>query len=406
MEEVQLENLLDWLDSRLGKKLDSFKRDGQKTCGRIEQLVNDLKDAFQRLGDKEEKGASELAVKSANRFVEKSLSVFENFAVPHEVTYGNLEILKNDLERTLRSVGEYGQRWVPKMAPWYKSEIAEIDIYLKKLGNEFKDLQKILGKKYPNMKDYESISNTIDEIRAEQEILNDLLEQKKELSKNLKEFEEAKREKHSELEELKEATLVRNVTDVEKELQLVEKAILKELRTLEKPFRKLDKLVGDEVVRISGEHRHTLRRYLDDPLASFLSEDDNCSQIKSLLTRLNEILNEQKLDLKGSRRKKAIEQINRICNENVLPPLKRKYLELAAERDTLKKRIKERGLTQKQKHLETAVEELNQKKEDINTAISRVEADYQKSKNRINNHIQKLEQKVDKLTGTHIKIII
>ena len=81
-------------------------------------------------------------------------------------------------------------------------------------------------------------------------------------------------------------------------------------------------------------------------------------------------------------------------------------LELAAERDTLKKRIKERGLTQKQKHLETAVEELNQKKEDINTAISRVEADYQKSKNRINNHIQKLEQKVDKLTRTHIKIII
>lgn len=406
MEEVQLKILSDWLDNKLGKKLESFKRDGQKSCDKIEQLINDLKDALQNLGNKEEKGASELAQKSANRFVEKSASSIENFVIPNEITYNNLEILKNDLERTLKTIGGHGQRWVPKITPSYRSEIAEIDLYLKRLGKEFQDLQKILIKKYSNIKDYESISGAVEEIRKEQEIANDLIKQKKELSKNLNKFEEAKQEKHSELEELKEKTLVRDITDVEKELKSVEQYILRELRSFEKPFRKLDKLISDDMVRISSEHLNTLRNYLNDPLASLLSEDDDCSQIKSLLTRLNEVLEEEKLGLKGSRRKKARDQISRICNKDILIPLKIKYLELASERDSLEIRIKEKGLKQKQRHLETAVEELDQKKEDIHTAISRTESDHQKSINRIDTHIQKLENKIDKLTGTRIKIII
>lgn len=406
MEEVQLGSLTDWLENKLGKKLESFKRDGQKSCDRIEQLISDLKDAFQRLGSKEEKVASELAQKSAKRFVEKSAPSVENFVIPDAITYNNMEILKNDLEKTVMSIGQYGQRWVPKMAPWYKSEIAEIDLYLKRLGKEFQDLQKILTKKYSDMKDYESISGVIEEIRKEQEIANELVKQKKELSKNLNKFEEAKQEKHSELEELKEKTLVSDITDVERELKSVEEAIMRELRFFEKPFRKLDKLVNDDVVRISSEHLSTLRNYLDNPLASFLSENDNCSRIKSLLTRLNEILGEEMLGLKGSRRKKARDQIGRICDKDILIPLKKNYLELASERDALVIRIKEKGLTQKQRHLETAVEELAQKREDVHTAISRVQTDHQKSITRIETHIQKLENKIDKLTGTRIKIII
>lgn len=406
MEEVQLENLSDWLENKLGKKLESLKRDGQKSCEKIAQLVNDLKDAFQSLGGKEEKGASELAQKSATRFVEKSASSVQNFVIPDKITYNNLEILKNDLEKILISIGEYGQRWVPKMAPYYKSEIAEIDLYLKRLGKEFQDLQKILAKKYSDFKDYESISGTVEEIRKEQETINDLIKQKKELSKNLNKFEEAKQEKHIELENLKEKTLVRGITDVEKELKSVEEAILRELRFFEKPFRKLDKLISDDAVRISSEHLTTLRNYLDNPLASFLSEDNNCSRIKSLLTRLNDILEEEMLGLKGSRRKKAREQISKICNKDTMIPLKKKYLELASERDSLTIRIKEKGLTQKQKQLETAVEELDQKKEDTHTTISRIEADHQKSINRIDGYIQKLESKIEKLTGTRIKIII
>ncbi|MFB0560526.1 MAG: hypothetical protein ACETWM_04745 [Candidatus Lokiarchaeia archaeon] len=406
MEEVQLKIISDWLDNKLGKKLESFKRDGQKSCDKIGQLINDLKGALQNLGNKEEKGASELAQKSANRFVEKSASSIENFVIPNEITYNNLEILKNDLERTLKTIGEYGQRWVPKITPSYRSEIAEIDLYLKRLGKEFQDLQKILIKKYSNIKDYESISGAVEEIRKEQEIANDLIKQKKEFSKNLNKFEEAKQEKHSELEELKEKTLVRDITNVEKELKSVEQSILRELRSFEKPFRKLDKLISDDMVRISSEHLNTLRNYLNDPLASLLSEDDDCSQIKSLLTRLNEVLQEEKLGLKGSRRKKAKDQISRICNKDILIPLKTKYLELASERDLLKIRIKEEGLKQKQRHLETAVEELDQKREDIHTAISKIESDHKKSINRIDTHIQKLENKIDQLTGTRIKIII
>nr|MDO8080742.1 hypothetical protein [Candidatus Freyarchaeota archaeon] len=405
MEEVQLENLPDWLGSNFGKKLESFRRDGQRSCDRIGQLVSDLKDVLQRLGNKEERGVSELAMKSADRFVEKSVPAVENFPIPHEITYNNLEALKNDLERTLKSIGEYGRRWVPKMAPWYKAEITEIDLYLKRLAKEFQDLQEILTKKYSKIKDYESISSAMEEIRKEQEIANELIKQKKELSKNLNKYEEAKQEKHSELKELKEKTLVRDITDVEKELKSVEEAILRELRFFEKPFRKLDKLVSDGTVQISSEHLRILRNYLDNPLASFLSEDDNCSQIKSLLTRLNDVLAEEMLGLKGSRRKKAKDQISKICEKDVLTPLKKKYLKLASERATLKIQISEKGLTQKQKHLETAVVELDQKKEDINTAIYRVETDYQKSINRIDTYIQKLEQKIDTITGTRIKII-
>jgi DNA repair exonuclease SbcCD ATPase subunit len=405
MEEVQLENLPDWLGSNFGKKLESFRRDGQRSCDRIGQLVGDLKEALRYLGNKEERGVSELAKKSAERFVEKSAPAVENFPIPQEITYNNLEVLKNDLERTLKSIGEHGQRWVPKMAPWYKMEIAEIDLYLKRLAKEFQDLQEILTRRYSKIKDYESISSAMDEIRKEQEIANELIKQKKELTKNLTKYEEAKQEKHSELKELKEKTLVRDITDVEKELKSVEEAILRELRFFEKPFRKLDKLVSDGTVQINSEHLKILRDYLDKPLASLLREDDNCSQIKSLLIQLNSVLAEEKLGLKGSRNKKAKDQISKICEKDILTPLKKKYLKLDSERNALKIQISEKGLTQKQKHLETAVEEIDQKKEDINTTIYRVETDYQKSKNRIDTYIQKLEQKVYTITGIHIKII-
>lgn len=405
MEEVQFENLLNWLGNNFGKKLELFRRDGQKSCEKIGQLVSDLKDAFQRLGIKEERGVSELAKKSADRFVEKSIPAVENFLIPKEITYNNLETLKNNLERTLKSISEHGQRWVPKMAPWYKAEIAEIDLYLKRLAKEFQELQEILTRRHPQIKDYESISSAMDEIRKEQEIANELLKQKKELTKNLNKYEEAKQEKHTELKELKEKTLVRNITDVEKELKSVEEAILRELRFFEKPFRKIDKLVSDGTVQISSEQLKTLRDYLDNPLASLLSEDDNCSRIKSLLTQLNSVLSQEKLDLKGSRQKKAKDQISKICEKDILTPLKEKYLKLESERNNLKIQISEKGLMQKQKHLETAVEELDQKKEDINTAIYKIETDYQKSKNRIDTYIQKLEQKIHTITGTHIKII-
>lgn len=405
MEEVQLENLLNWLGSNFGKKLESFRRDGQRSRDRIGQLMSDLKDVLQRLRGKEERGVSELAMKSADRFVEKTAPVIENFKITQEITYNNLEALKNDLERTLKSISEYGQRWVPKMAPWYKAEITEIDLYLKRLAKEFQDLQEILTKRHSKIKDYESISIAMEEIRKEQEIANELIKQKKELSKNLNKYEEAKQEKHSELKELKEKTLVRDITDVEKELKSVEEAILRELRFFEKPFRKIDKLVSDGTVQINSPYLKILRDYLDNPLASFLSEDDNCSQIKSLLKQLDSVLAEDKLGLKGSRRKKAKDQISKICEKDILTPLKSKYLKLASEKATLKIQISQKGLTQKQKHLETAVEELDQKKEDINTAIYRVETDYQKSKNRINTYIQKLEQKIHTITGTQIKII-
>jgi DNA repair exonuclease SbcCD ATPase subunit len=404
MEEVQFENLLKWLGSNFGKKLESFRRDGQKSCDRISQLVSDLKDVLQRLESKEERGVSELAKKSADRFVEKSIPAVENFLVPQEITYNNLETLKNNLERTLKSISEHGQRWVPKMAPWYRAEIAEIDLYLKRLAKEFQELQEILTRKHPQIKDYESISSAMEEIRKEQEIANELIKQKKELTKNLNKYEEAKQEKHNELKELKEKTLVRNITDVEKELKSVEEAILRELRFFEKPFRKIDKLISDGTVQISSEQLKTLRDYLDNPLASLLSEDEKCSRIKSLLTQLTSVLSEEKLDLKGSRQKKAKDQINKICEKDILTSLKEKYLKLESERNNLKIQISEKGLMQKQKHLETAVEELEQKKEDINTAIYKIETDYQKSKNRIETYLQKLEQKIHTITGTQIKI--
>lgn len=405
MEDVQLEDLSEWLEINFGKKLESFRRDGQKSCDRVSQLISDLKDALQDLENKEERGASELATKSAARFVEKTAPAVEKFSVPHEITYNNLETLKNDLERTLKLIGEYGQRWVPKMKPWYKTEIAEIDLYLRKLGKEYQDLQEILINRYPKIKDYESISDAVEEIGKEQKIANNLIKQKKELSKSLNKFEEAKKEKHGELKELKEKTLVRDITDVEKELKSVEDNILRELRFFEKPFRKLDRLVSDDTVHLSAENLRVLRNYLGTPLAAFLSEDDNCSQIKSLLTQLNDALAEETLGLKGSRNKKANDQISKICENDALTPLKNKYLKLLSERDSLKIQIHEKGLTQKQKHLETAVEELDQKKEDINTAIYRVETDYQKSINRIDTYIQKLEQKIDAIIGTRIKII-
>ncbi|GEM_PF-3594537 len=405
MKEVQLDRLPNWLQDNLGKKLEAFKRDGQKSRDKIAELINDLKDAFQRLGSKDERGISELAMKAANRFVEKVTPLIENFGIPNEITYNNLETLQYNLEKVLKTITEHGQKWVPKMAPHYKAEIAEIDIYLKKLGGEYQELQKLLAKKHLHIKDYYSIFSIIEEIQKEQKIAKELLQQKSKLSETLTKFEKDKEAKHSELKEIKEAALVRNITDVEKELKQVEETILRELRSLEKPFRKLEKLVADGTVSISGEQRQTLRNYLDTPLNTFLSEDQNCSQLKSLLTRLNEILAAEMLDLKGSRQKKAMEQISRIFKEDTLPPLKKKYEELASEKDKLTIRINEKGLTQKQKHLETIMEELNQKREDLNTEISRIEAEHQKSTNRIESHIKKLEQKIDKLTGNNIKII-
>ncbi|MEM3587064.1 MAG: hypothetical protein QXO71_07090 [Candidatus Jordarchaeaceae archaeon] len=405
MEEVQLENLLNWLGSNFGKKVEAFRRDGQRSCERVGQLITDLKSALQNLGSKEERGVSELAKKSADRFVEKSLLAVENFTIPQEITYSNLETLKNDLERILKSIGEHGQRWVPKMAPWYRAEIAEIDLYLKRLAKEFQDLHEILTQRYSKIKEYESIFVTMEEVRKEQEIVNELMKQKKELIKSLNEYDEAKREKCNELRELKEKSLVRNIIDVEKELKSVEDSILRELRSLEKPFRKLDKLISEGAAQISSENLKTLRDYLSNPLASFLSEDDKCSRIKSLLTQLNSVLAKETLDLKDSRSKKARDQITKICEKDILTPLREKYLNLESERNALKIQISKKGLSQKQKHLETVVEELDQKKENINTAIYRIETDYQKSKSRIDTYIQKLEQKVHIITGTPIKII-
>ena len=90
MKEVQLDRLPNWLQDNLGKKLEAFKRDGQKSRDKIAELINDLKDAFQRLGSKDERGISELAMKAANRFVEKVTPLIENFGIPNEITYNTV----------------------------------------------------------------------------------------------------------------------------------------------------------------------------------------------------------------------------------------------------------------------------------------------------------------------------
>ncbi|MFX0117376.1 MAG: hypothetical protein ACFFB3_22705, partial [Candidatus Hodarchaeota archaeon] len=176
MSEISLDNLLPWFVERTKGKLRPTKKRGEQICDKIEGFLTRIESAAEKLLMSKDRDAyrgaeldpkrHELAVRSADKLSEKVTEKIREFEIPENTTYDNLQDLNEKLKEFFAFVNGAGRRWVPKMSPWFKSELKDIDYFLKKLTQTSKELQNFIHIEYQDVKSIEDIINSIEDLKT------------------------------------------------------------------------------------------------------------------------------------------------------------------------------------------------------------------------------------------------
>ena len=168
--EVHIDDLLDWFNDAVRKKVEPTKRIAEKKISKFKDIISEFKDACNNLYKVEPSAMDQedLSAKSAQRLSLKYKKELESINIPEEpYTYESMETFKKNLGRLINNFLQWGRKLIPKLSYIYKKEIQGINFYFQSLGNEWKKFSRFIENKY---KDIREIDRTISKIQKLQDI--------------------------------------------------------------------------------------------------------------------------------------------------------------------------------------------------------------------------------------------
>ncbi|MFW6386032.1 MAG: hypothetical protein ACOCZP_02645 [Candidatus Hadarchaeota archaeon] len=392
------------------KKLDEMGpiiRDIDNLKVKIDEFTEEFKNAQSK--EKVHPSIRKTANEARRLFLKKIDRAEQKIKTPEAPDWGDLLEIKNSLGEVINLLNNARSSHGQQINALYETELRKFHNLLKKLQDYHQKISPELSNvnsKIENLNDTSDRIKSIDRLKSKKNSLKSKI-------KNLREKKEKKKEKISEkrnsLKSLKKSDRHRELEEMKRDIEELSKKrdnylsrIKSEIKDLDRPLRKLNKMIERKEEMVSKEVMDGINSYLNDPVKAALSESEGFPNLKATLKELNEVLPD-KMNLDRRERNKHLNKVEKLLEENVILNLRKKYQKTEKEIKELKEEIENSSLLSKKSRLENEIEKLESEIEKINADIDKTDKEISKTEKEIKKKSEKVKRKFKGIFDLKIK---
>lgn len=379
-EKISLDDMGERLEEEKERSLEEVEGDVEPLLAKISNILDKIRDLEEDLSDaesaeevhpnlyKSSKEAKRLLLKKVNR-------ASERIDVPEETGWDKLLSFNRSLQKTnnllKNAIVSHGQQ----VGALFSGEMDRLRRLTSRLKSLSKDLNTSLRKRKLRLDDFDELSDNISERDQIIEKKGEMEEKIEELESQREELEEELEDEKDSLESLEKSQRFEKLEDMkgrrknlDQRKERVRRKIDSMISDLARPLRKMDKMIERGEHMVSHEVLDGLDLYLDDPAQAALSEEEGLPKLKATLEELKTLL-DGKMKLGERERRKRLEEVREIVDEDGIEELRDKYFQYEEKSEELKEEIESSSLLDKREKLEESIDkrrsELERKEEGI-----------------------------------------
>lgn len=308
MKKLSIPELEEWYQKRLQDESKDFIKEAEKSYKSVERLLRDVDSIATQLREESEKDDEE-ALGIATRFALKIREIVDDFEVKSDITYESTEDMQEAIQDFIQELWGAGARWIKRMDKRHKSTIKQLDIYMKELANEMKNLSKLLYE-YSWVKDLERIGTRIDTLKdltyGKAQFEEQIRQVTMKMEQARKEYEEAQ---HTYVD-FKEKSNVSDLLNLDEDADHVAVVLKMKLNTLRKPVKKFTQ--QDTGVMVGPSGQKALNDYWEDPYTAIVEEPEGHPALLEGLAGVEKAVDKDTLKIKDRLARRAVEEIEAI----------------------------------------------------------------------------------------------
>jgi hypothetical protein len=391
-----------WFEKQTENSVKKIRAELKKQIDAIASAMEDLKESAAEF---EMKDTLDAETRSSQNIYEKFTEMVDEFEFPEKVTYKTSEEFLKNLEKFLKTLLKQGRRFIPNLGKKYKTRLFVLNRALTRIQRNYQDFEKFLEDRTVLLQEVDATSDNIllliEKVEDRENLKNDINTEKNEAQK----LEEKIEALDSSTHDLEEQTILVNLDEINKQLNIVGNKLRLELGGLDKPLRKLTSRVLDGKVMCPPELVDLANNIRANPLDAFWNISNGYEKLTRLLEILKDAAKTNKLKLKTSMSNKAISLSDEIINGSI-KDIHNELLELKEKRLVIERKVEELGLKEKIEKLEQKQEELAKNEDRKNRQIKDLEEQLKDLNDEIVKLAAETQRKVRKLTNQDVKINI
>jgi hypothetical protein len=323
--------------------------------------------------------------------------------VPEEVSYIRLHNFAELTQKAFVATEVDIRNWFSRISPFFILDRRRFQAVFEKAKNSLKDLQSFLRDDYIKTKTLEETLQLIDVLLHQEEQLENLKNQVEKIQTEKTSFEQRITETKNEIEELKNQENLSRIEEIDKEVKRLRKEVKRYFRHLRKPFMKFQRLIFREGGLTPTESKR-LENYIKRPFRTFSTEDEGYPNLKNILRKMNDAIDNDKFNLKSSRKRKAKEDIEELLTNDSLAVLHQKIREMATRKRQLTTSAETERTKDKLQELREKVKKTKKTKERIKLEEARIDRNFKETQKNIREQKKEIEQNILDFLGKKILI--
>ena len=409
---IRLEELEEWLKKETLSITQPIKDEAIKLVNNVKGKLDGIREINEKMLENSEKEMLKSNPKTYRRakvvskLTQNVLEILDNSTIQDEISYEKLQMLHGNLEKMISAIGQERGKWFPYIGPYFIFDRRRFDIALKRTVDILGELRSFSSSEYVKVKDVEEALSMISKIVGLLDELDELEKRKRRIESRIKAHEKEIDETQKKISLIQDQSEVSELSQVNEEIKELKKQVKHRLRHLQKPFLKFQRLIRNSKYSLAPNEANKLDEYLRNPFMAFAAEEEKYPLLKRILQGMEDATNQRKLKLKGSRLRKAQEQMQNILHGDTLDSLhqnckatflRRKQLLTSKTISTFKKETEQ---------IQKSLGELKKRKNLVDSRWALLDGEHRKTREKIETLKQELEEDVLEVTGKTIDIIL
>jgi predicted nucleic acid-binding Zn-ribbon protein len=400
-----------WLERETSSIFVPVHTKAQKLFDEMRESLESLRDASKILLDNSGKEIEKRNVKTygraraLNKLARLFLDRLRQIKIPEQVSYDSIRDFAREIQSAFLVTEVDIKNWFPRISPFFIFDRRKFLAIFEKAKEQLEELNNFLTKEYVKTKVLEETFQLIDRLQVLEQQLEDLKERKIKAQTERASIEKKVSETQQKIEDLKGGGKMSQLNQLYIETEALSDEIKHVLRSLQKPFIKLQALsLYGGGGGLTPEELKKLSHYLENPFESLAAEEADYPLLRQILKKLDRAMSEGKISLKPDKRRKAEQAIDNILNKGMLTSLYKKCISVASRRKQLSTSVEVEETKLGLSRLQNDLENLQRRREVAESEENTVDQEINETSEKIRNSKASIEKNVFDFMGKKIHI--
>lgn len=395
--EKETANIIKPLDKEANGLIEDLKKKMRQVREACEGLVKECEREI-------EKGKAYRRSRVAKKLAQLFIDTLNNVHFPENVSHKTVETLTKDLKKAMSTIERERNIWFPRISPLFIMTRRKIDVVLSRLFESAEKLNSFTSEKYVKAKSVTDCVAAADNIIELQNELSRIEREKNEAESTISSVNKRIEETKQEILNIQQKDEVKELMAINHQAKELDRKIKREMQYLQKPFIKLQNLYHSGTVAVPTEELEKINNYLAHPFSTLAKEEQGYPVCRKILQRVNEAIMQEKLKIKTTRQKKALDQIEAILKNNGLLELQLQCKQTFQQRKQLLAAGNIATFKQQTLSLRAALKELERQKEHLTSKLSNLQNSHKEKKDKLETRKKELEKAAYDIARKNIRL--